>query len=149
MRKNLLLPLVLFVLLFTSCSKNIEDRLAGNWRLEGAYRQQFFGRDYFTTGYENGIFTLLENGSATYISNADTMNGYWQADNYNSNFYNNNTGQWENRSMRYLRLYLQNFVQNKFIDWQFDDFKFKRNWGEIKAEQYSLRNDRVYEFVRQ
>lgn len=149
MRKNLLILLVPFLLFITSCGKSIEDRLIGNWRLENAYKKIFLGRDYFQTGYENGIFSFYENGDAAYISNTDTLNGTWRADNYSNNYYNSYSGDWENRGMRYLRIKLFNFLRNKFIDWEFDDFSFKDGWQKIKAEQYSLSNDRVYEFVRQ
>jgi hypothetical protein len=148
MRRNLLLllPVVLFI---GSCSKSLEDRLVGNWRLDNSYKRVFLGRDYFQTGYENGIFTFYENGDAAYISATDTMNGTWRADNYSNNYYNYDSGNWENRGMRYLRIKLFNFTRNRFIDWEFDNFSFKSGWQKIKAEQYSLSNDRVYEFVRQ
>ncbi|MBL7746109.1 MAG: hypothetical protein JNM19_01670 [Chitinophagaceae bacterium] len=149
MKRNLLLPLLIATLFISSCSKNFEDRLIGSWRLDDAYRRVFLGRDHFETGYESGVFTLFENGDASYVSSTDTLNGYWRSDRYNNNYYNGGTGQWENRSLKYLRLYLRNFTQNKFIDWEFDDFNFRNNWREIRAEQYSLGGDRVYEFVRQ
>jgi hypothetical protein len=142
----LLLPVVLFI---SSCSKSLEDRLVGNWKLDNAYKRVFLGRDHFQTGYENGIFTFYENGDAAFISSTDTLNGTWRADNYSNNYYNYNSGNWENRGMRYLRIKLFNFPRNKYIDWEFDDFSFKNGWQTIKAEQYSLSNDRVYEFVRQ
>jgi len=148
MRRNLLLllPVVLFI---SSCGKSLEDRLIGNWRIESSYRRVFLGRDYFQTGYENGIFTFYENGDAAFISSTDTLNGTWRADNYSGNYYNYDNGNWENRGMRYLRIKLFNFTRNRFIDWEFDNFSFKNGWQKIKAEQYSLSNDRVYEFVRQ
>lgn len=149
MRKHLLLPCLLFILFLSACTKSVEDRLVGSWRLHESYRKVFFGRDHFQTGYEDGVFTFMENGSATYTSSTDTLNGNWRADNYNSSYYNNGTSQWESRSMRYLRLTLRNYLQNKSIDWEFDDFSFRNGWRTIKAEQYSLSNDRVYEFVRQ
>jgi hypothetical protein len=149
MNKSLLLSAVLFSLLLSSCSKSIEDRLIGNWKLDDAYRKVFLGRDHFTTGYENGVFAFFENGNASYTSPTDTLNGYWRADNHTHTYYNNGTGQWDTRSMRYLRLHLVNFTQNRFLDWEFDDFTFKNGRRTIKAEQYSLSNDRVYEFVRQ
>jgi len=149
MRKNLLLPLIAFVLFSFSCSKSVEDRLIGNWKLNSAYRERFFSRDYFQTGYESGVFTFYENGGATYISSTDTLNGYWRAGYYSNNYYSSSSGQWETRGMRYLRLNLVNFVQNRFIEWEFDDFNFRNNWQRIKAQQYSLSNDRVYEFTRQ
>ncbi len=148
MRPQLYLFTILSILLFSSCSKNLEDRLIGSWEIKRAWRQQFFGRDYFNTGYENGVFTFKENGEATFISAADTLTGIWRADRYNRNYYNNNSGQYENRSMKYLRISLRNFQQNERLEWEFDDFRFKDSWQEIRAEQYSLSNDRIYEFGR-
>lgn len=149
MIKKLHLPVLLLSLILFSCSKSIEDRLIGSWKLDDAYRKVFLGRDHFTTGFEDGTFTFFENGNATYTSTTDTLNGYWRADNYNHSFYNNGTGQWDSRYMRYLRLHMVNFRQNRFLDWEFDDFSFKNGHRTIKAEQYSISNDRVYEFVRQ
>lgn len=149
MKKNLLLFTGISCLFLISCSKSLEDRLIGSWKLQDAYRRVFLGRDHFLTGYEAGTFTLYENGSASYTSPADTLTGYWRSDDYTSDYYNGSSGQWESKSMRYLRLNLKNFQQNKFIEWDFDDFHFRNGWREIRAEQYSLSNDRVYEFVRQ
>lgn len=147
---NKYLPLLLpFLLIISSCSKSVEDRLIGNWKLDDAYRKVFLGRDHFTTGYETGVFTFFENGNAAYVSTSDTLNGYWRADNYTNSYYNNGSGQWESRGMRYLRLHLVNYARNRFIEWEFDDFSFRNGHRTIKAEQYSLSNDRVYEFVRQ
>ncbi len=147
MRKYLLLSLLANSFIFSACSKTYEDRIVGSWQLEDAWRQVFLGRDHFQTGYESGIFTFMENGDATYTSNADTMTGYWRSDRYNNGYYNSN-GEWETRTMKYLRISLVNFQQNRRLEWEFDDFHFRDGWQEIRAEQYSLSNDRVYEFER-
>lgn len=149
MRKYLFFAITLLPFLITACSKTIEDRIAGKWKLTGAYKQRLFDHDYFQTGYEGGVFTLSENGDASYVSTTDTLKGTWSADRYNDYYYNSGSGQYETRSMRYLHIYLVNFPQNKFLNWEFDDFHFKNNWQRIKAEQYALSNDRVYEFARQ
>ncbi|MCX6317475.1 MAG: hypothetical protein NTW29_09310 [Bacteroidetes bacterium] len=149
MNKYLPLAAIAALFLISACTKSLEDRLIGSWKLDEAYRKVFLGRDHFTTGYEDGVFTFFENGNASYIGNGDTLNGYWRADNYTHSYYNNGSGQWDSRSMRYLRLHLINFAQNKFLDWEFDDFSFRNGHRTIKAEQYSISNDRVYEFVRQ
>ena len=148
MRKIILLQLLGFTLFFSSCSKSVEDRLIGSWKLEDAWRKQLFGRDYFTTGYENGVFKLLENGEAIYTSSTDTLKGFWRSDRHNLGYYNS-SGDWETRSMKYLRIDLVNFQQNRRIQWEFDDFSFRNNWNNIRAEIYSLSNDRIYEFERQ
>lgn len=148
MRKYLLLSSLALSLFFSSCSKSLEDRLIGSWQLESSWRKQFLGRDYFQTGYESGIFTFMENGNASYVSSTDTLTGFWRSDRYNNRYFDNNTGQWEYRSMKYLRIDLVNFQQNTRIEWEFDDFSFRNTWQGIRAEQYSLSNDRVYEFRR-
>jgi hypothetical protein len=147
MQKNLLIGLLITTIFLSSCSKSLEDRIVGNWKLNSAWRQQFFGRDYFTTGYEDGIFTFSENGDASYISSTDTLTGYWRSDRYNNGYYNS-SGDWETRSMKYLRISLVNFQQNHRLEWDFDDFNFRENWKGIRAQQYSLSNDRVYDFDR-
>ncbi len=146
--RKLLLPLLISILFFSSCTKSIEDRIVGSWQLETAWKRQLFSRDYFTTGYESGTFTFMENGNATYVSSTDTLNGFWRSDRYNNNYYNGSTGQWETRSMKYLRISLVNFQLNRRLEWEFDDFNFRNSSDVIRAEQYSISNDRVYDFKR-
>lgn len=148
MRNKDCLLLPLFVFLFLSCSKTLEDRLTGRRELKRAWKQRFLERDYFQTGYEGGIFTLLENGDATCINGTDTLRGYWRSDQYSNNWYNSNSGNREDRTMKYLRLRLMDFQQNIRLEWDFDDFRFRDNWDKIRAEQFSLSNDRIYEFER-
>ncbi len=147
MRKHLLLLIIISSIFILSCSKDLEDRVIGNWQLEGAWRQRAFGRDYFTTGYENGIFTFMDNGNATYVSSTDTLNGNWRSYRETRGYYNS-SGDWESRSMKVLEIHLVNFQQNQWLEWDFDDFSFRNNWQTIRAEQYSLSNDRIYEFRR-
>lgn len=149
MRKSLLIPLVFFTFFFSSCSKTIEDRVTGKWKLTGAYKDKLFNNDYFLTGYEAGLFEFSENGNAVYIDGRDTLKGTWDADRYTNNYYNSGSGQYETRSFRSLHIYLINFTQNKFLNWEFDDFNFKNDWKKIKAREFSLSNDKVYEFFRQ
>jgi len=138
-----LLPLTIILVIFSSCSKTYEDRLIGKWKLNESYRQRLFDKDYFQTGFESGTFTLNENGTATYTSTADTLNGYWNADKYYD--YNSNG---DSRTYRHLQLNLVNFAQNKFINWSFDHFDFRDSHDRIKARQYSLSSDIIYEFER-
>lgn len=148
MNKHLLLLFLFTATILLSCSKNMEDRLIGSWELRQAWRQELFGRDYFQTGYENGVFTFSENGDATYIGNGDTLTGFWRADRYTRTNYNNGSGEYETRGGKYLRISLANVLRNIRLEWDFDDFRFRDNWQEIRAEQFSLSNDRIYEFQR-
>ncbi len=148
MRNYILLSFIISFFLLSSCSKSIDDRIVGSWQLENAWKQRLFDRDYFQTGYENGTFTFMDNGSATYLEGNDTLTGYWRSDRRNYRYYNSGSGEWETRSMRYLYISLINFQQNRRLEWEFDDFHFKNNWQKIRAEQYWFSNDRVYEFRR-
>lgn len=146
MVKTLLLPATIFT--FFSCTKTIEDRLIGQWKLDGAYKKDFWGRDYFKTGFEDGVFILYESGSAAYISSAESLSGYWKSDYYWAS-YDPNTGDPDSRRLKYLEIFLANFQRNKILHWQFDEFNFRNNWKEIRAKEHTLGRDRYYEFVRQ
>ncbi len=130
-----------------SCTKNIEDRLIGEWKLDGAYKKELFGRDYFQTGYESGIFTLYESGSAAYTSATESLSGYWKSDYYWGS-YDPNTGEPDSRRLKYLEIYLADYPRNKTLNWQFDEFNFRNGWKHIRAIEHTLGRDRYYEFVK-
>ncbi len=146
MKRNLLL-LLLFSTLFISCRRQVEDRIFGQWKLDQSFRRDFLDRDYFTTGYEAGVFTFNESGTASYTSATDTLTGYWEADFYNRGYYDGN-GNWQNSRQKYLRIYLVNFQANQFFNLNLDEFNFRNNWNCIRGTQYSYGRDRIYEFVR-
>ena len=142
MKKNLLFTAIIAILI-CSCSKRIEDRIIGSWKLRSSFKQKPFDRDHFSTGYESGIFTFSENGNASYVSSTDTLTGYWSADDYTVS-----TGS-ETKSLRHLRIELVNFLQNRYLFWDFDDFDFRNTWKTLRAEEFSLSYNWVYEFARQ
>jgi hypothetical protein len=137
--KQYLLCIVIISVVLSSCQKNFEDRLIGNWKLVSSYRQKTFDRDHFITGYESGVFTFNENGTARYVSGPDTLNGIWNTDRYS-------TG---DGSYRELKVELFNFLRNQYLFWEFDNFNFRDNRNEFRAREFSAGNDRVYEFRRQ
>ena len=146
MNRTLLL-LSLTIILFSSCGKKFEEHLIGEWKLDATYRKELFGRDYFQTGYEDGIFTFFESGTATYTSSQDTLSGYWKSDFYTrwqSNYDDDEDG---SERLKYLEIYLVDFAGNRIINWRFDNFNFKNNWQRIRAVEFSLGRDRYYEFV--
>jgi hypothetical protein len=143
MTRNLLLFFVLS-LAFFSCTKHLDDRLAGTWKLDQAYKKELFGRDYFQTGYEDGLFTFFENGNAAYTDPQDTLSGYWRSDHWTRY----NAADDETEILKYLEIFLADFSRNKTINWRFDDFDFRNGWKCIRARQFSLGRDRVYEFIR-
>jgi len=134
--------------LFSSCSKSLEDRITGHWKLEGATRRISTGTSELRTGYEDGIFHLDENGLATYIEGTDTLSGYWRAGKHNKGIYNNSEGSWQARDMRYLLISVSNTFLHRTLEWRFDDIDFHSNNRGLRAEQYTLGFDRIYEFKK-
>ena len=146
MTRTLLLCSITAFLLF-SCSKKMEEHIIGEWRLDASYKKELFGRDYFQTGYEDGVFIFYESGTARYVLNQDTLSGYWRSDFYTRWRYDADEDRGSDR-LKYLEVYLANYTRNKIIDWRFDDFNFKDNWKRIKAVEFSLGRDRYYEFKK-
>lgn len=134
--------------IFTSCSKNLEDRMTGTWKLEEATRRVASGTSPFRTGYEDGLFRLDDNGLATYIEGSDTLTGYWRAGKHNKGIFNNNEGTWQARDMRYLLISVSNSLLHRTLEWRFDDIEFHSHNKGLRAEQYTLGFDRIYEFKK-
>jgi hypothetical protein len=134
--------------LFSSCSKSLEDRITGFWKLEEATRRVSSGTSVFRTGYEEGIFHLDENGLATYIEGSDTLSGYWRAGKHTKGIYNNSEGTWQARDMRFLLINVSNTFLHRTLEWRFDDIDFHSNNRGLRAEQYTLGFDRIYEFKK-
>jgi hypothetical protein len=147
MSRTLLITAFVFTLF--SCSKNIEDRLIGEWKLDVAYKKEILGnRNYFQTGFENGVFRFFESGAANYISSNDTLTGFWRSDYYFVPSYNSSTGNSGSDRHKYLEIFLINFQANSFLRWNFDEYSFRNNWKCIRAVEYTLGPNRVYEFVK-
>ena len=142
------LLIITIALIHFSCSKNIEDRLIGEWKLDVSYKKELFGRDYFTTGFENGIFRFYESGLASYIGINDTLSGYWKSDYYSRQNYNSSTGESESERLKYLEVFLANFQNSKILRWDFEEYDFRNNWKNIRAIEYTLGRDRYYEFIK-
>lgn len=143
-------PLLLFctaALLLSSCAKTIEDHIIGEWKLDESYRKELFGKDYFQTGYEDGIFTFYESGMARYINNQDTLSGYWKSDFY-TRWQDYADDDNDTERYKYLEIHLANYNRNKVVEWRFDNFNFKNSWKRIKAVEFSLGRDRYFEFVK-
>lgn len=132
----------------SSCSKTLEDRMTGTWKLEEANRRIATGTSPFRTGYEEGLFRLDDNGLATYIEGADTLSGYWRAGKHNKGIYNNSEGTWQARDMRYLLISVSNTQLHRTLEWKFDDIEFHSHNKGLRAEQYTLGFDRIYEFKK-
>lgn len=135
--------------IFYSCNKHIEERITGNWKLEQVYLKKAFSKENIVSGYEAGVFTFLENGDARYVNGSDTLSGYWKAKTRSNTTYNAATGNTETSSAYTLKISLINFVQNKRLEWEFDDFDFKDQARRLRGQEHLISHFRVYEFIRQ
>lgn len=136
------------LVMVSSCSKDLEDRLVGNWKLKTAWKSQPSGTSELRTGYEQGLFHLENNGKASYTEGTDTLVGYWKAGKQNKGIYNNSEGHWESRNMQFLLLNMEDRQQTRRLEWRFDDFDLKNDGRIIRAVQYTLGYDRFYEFEK-
>lgn len=138
----------LLIVSAVSCSKNLEDRLEGKWQMVESTRRLQSGISAFNSGFDQGLFYLNADGSALYVESGDTLSGYWKAANHTKGFYNNSSGTWQSRGMRYLQINVNNNSLHRSLDLKFDDIFFHNDRDAFRAEQYSLGFDRYYEFRR-
>jgi hypothetical protein len=145
-------PLVLLstisIIVFSSCAKlDPERKMAGTWKLDDVVKRRFLNHDHLTTGYEAGLFRFEENGNATYTDTL-TMTGNWDM-HYEYRPYYDGNGDYHEDNNLVLRIRLVNFAANRFIDWEFDDTKFKRSSDRLDGFIYSAASSYQYSFRRQ
>lgn len=150
MRKNIAVITLAIVTggILSSCSKSLENRLSGTWDLEVASKRLSAGTVPFTSGYENGIFHLDDNGQARYVEGTDTLTGYWRAGKHNKGIFSNDDGTWQARDMRFLLINVSNTLLHRSLEWRFDDIHLYNNGKSLRTEQFALGHDRVYEFKK-
>lgn len=134
--------------LASSCSKSLENKLTGSWKLDVATKRLTIGSSPFLTGYESGLFHLDDNGLATYIDGTDTLNGYWKAGKHNKGIYNNKDGTWQARDMHFMVISVSNSLLHRSLEWRFDDISLYNDNRSLRGEQYTLGYDRIYEFKK-
>jgi hypothetical protein len=134
--------------IFSSCAKlDPESKLTGTWKLDDVVKRRFFNNDHLTTGYEAGLFKFYENGTASYTDTL-TMSGNWNMHYEDRGYYDGN-GDYHYQNNLVLRIKLVNFSANRFIDWEFDDTKFKRSSDRLDGFIYSASSSYQYSFRRQ
>jgi hypothetical protein len=141
--------MLLFSFLLSSCTKNLpENRIVGNWRLVDVERKRLFDTDNITTGYEQGLFTFFENGSASYADASGTLNGNWNMRKANTGYYDSD-GNWQSDTRTIFIINLHDFVNNRVIDLFFDRIDFRwsgdKLFAYIDGASYTYR----YDFRRQ
>ena len=139
---------LLGIIVFSSCSKlDPENKIAGNWKLDDVVKKRFFNNDHLITGYEAGLFTFYENGTAAYTDTI-TMTGNWNMHYEDRSYYDVN-GDYQQKNSLVLRLKLLNFSANRQIDWEFDETQFKRSDNRLDGFIYSASYYYQYSFRRQ
>lgn len=127
--KKTLLILSIFSLIVTSlgCRKILgprEDRLNGSWQLRYIERRNFLSWNEVTNRYGSGTFTFYDDGYAFYEDNIGEMTGTWRLQRVRDGYYNEDGDYQEDLHDRFiLRLY--NFPDNRILDLEFDDFRWK------------------------
>ncbi len=144
-------PLVLLstiLIALSSCAKlDPESKIDGTWKLNDVVKRRFLNNDHLTTGYEAGLFRFEKNGNASYTDTI-TMNGSWNMHYEYRTVYDGN-GQYHDENNLVLRIRLANFAANRFIDWEFDDARFKRSSDRLDGFIYSASSSYQYSFRRQ
>jgi len=137
-------------IIFTSCGKwqDPESRLEGNWKLNDVVKRRAFNNDHLLTGYEQGVFSFFNNGTAIYKDSLLNMTGNWNMHNEDRSYYDAN-GDWHQQTNLVLRIRLVDFPSNRFIDWDFDEILFKRSSDRLDGFIYSASFSYQYSFRRQ
>ena len=121
--------------------------MVGTWKLDDVVRRRFLNNSHLHTGYENGLFTFNENGTASY-KDTNTLQGSWSMRREYRSYYDNN-GDYRTENNLVLRIFLANFASNRIIDWEFDDTDFKRSSNRLDGFIYTLSSEYQYSLRRQ
>lgn len=136
------------IIIFSSCAKlNPERKILGTWKLDDVVKRKFLNNDHLITGFEPGTFTFSNNGNATYKDTV-TLNGDWDMRYEDRSYYDGNGDYHQNNNL-VLRIKLVNFASNRFIDWEFDDTRFKRSSDRLDGFIYTGFASYQYSFRRQ
>lgn len=149
MKAQLYLPILLTIILFTSCKKWLpENRIVGSWKLVDAEKKRWFDSDDFSTGYESGTFTFSDNGVAQYVDAGLQMNGTWSMRQRNGGYYDGN-GTWQDQSRTEFDIDLYNFPQNRALNWDFDNIDFRNSGDKLFAYYDGASYNYRYDFRKQ
>ncbi|CAN5831948.1 hypothetical protein BH10BAC2_BH10BAC2_21870 [soil metagenome] len=137
---------VLSTFLLSSCVKvtvTPESPITGSWVLTAAAEGDTYGWSPFYTGLENGVFTMYNNGSATYSNGDVNMQGNWYITT-TSGAYFDEYGSYYNGTHQQLQLRLSDSYSHSSIDLNFDNVDFYNGYftatyfnGEL-IERYSF-----------
>ena len=122
-----------FLFALTSCKKWLpENRIEGDWTLTEIQKRRALSNETISSGYQEGVFTFYENGTASYSANATQLKGNWQM--YRTTRrYRDRDGDTQTDDDRVLVVKLYDFSTNQVIDWYFDRFDFRSSGNALFA----------------
>ena len=123
---------ILSLFLLSSCVKEVtvavttESPITGSWILNSAAEGDSKGWSPFYTGLENGVFTMYNNGSATYADADVSMSGQWYITTTTGAYFDE-YGSYYNDIHQALQLHLSDPYTHSSIDLNFDNVDFYNN----------------------
>jgi len=137
------------LILFASCKKWLpENRIVGSWKLVEAEKRRFLSSDRIYTGYENGVFSFNDNGTASYSDTSIQMSGNWNMREEHNGYYDSD-GNWHDEARTVLTVRLYNFTANRVLDWYFDRIDFRSSGDKLFAFMDSPSYIYRYDFRKQ
>ncbi|CAN5192354.1 hypothetical protein BH11BAC6_BH11BAC6_08120 [soil metagenome] len=118
---------ILSIFFLVSCTKVAvvipQSPITGSWRITASAEGDSYGWTSFSTGLETGVFTMYENGSATYDEANITMQGSWSITTVSGGYFDE-YGSYYNGAHNQLRLHLSDAYTHSSIDLNFDNVTF-------------------------
>jgi len=119
---------IISIIAFSSCTKteiitSVQSPIAGSWRLSAAAEGDSYGWSPFSTGLENGIFTMYDDGTALYDESNVSMQGSWYVSTVNGAYFDE-YGNYYNGAHQALQLHLSDSYSHSSIDLNFDNVSF-------------------------
>ena len=119
--------------LLSSCKKWLpENRIVGNWTIFKAEKKYLFSSDRIVTGYESGVFTFNDNGTAAYVDPSIQMSGNWRMTEEHDG-YTDSEGKWHDNGRTTFTIRLYNFAANRVLDWYFTSIDFRSSGDKLIA----------------
>lgn len=136
--RKLYTVLIVSLTLLSSCYKDYDERIIGNWKLEDVDKVGF-GNSSSNLPFRDGNFTFNDGGELIYTTiNGEVYQGTWR-------IRNENNGEEVTQSLQVTAV---NFTTQEVRSEYFNDIKFTRK-GRFKAYVSSGYNTYVFYFDKQ
>ena len=118
--------IIFFVAVFSGCTKVVatpDNPFAGSWVLSDASQNNGYGWQHFSTGLENGVFDLYNDGGARYDDGRNLMTGNWYSTGVTSGYYDQ-YGNYYTDLHQNFQISVRDSYSGNSIDLYFDDVTF-------------------------